>query len=313
MKASSVSFGGAEGAGPWRPGLPWARAVLDRRAAQLLGAGLVGAVLGGWFWQDEIDTLERLQQEVQALQARAAAAGAAPSAQAGAGTARDAVTDAQGHGAEPLLAQQAQVWAWLQQGLHSHGLQVLALRPGALERSEGLPSQTLVLELQGRWQDWQVFERRLGALATWWTPEQWQVVPAGGTDDEARLVWHLRLGWRAESGRAQGGRTATALPLPAWPLLPARAQVTPAGPDDTRPAQQATAWRLQGTWQQDGVWHAVLAQGANRWVVVPGQRLGPQGTPAMRVQQVSASGVELRPTDALQAPLKLELSGEGRR
>ena len=301
--------------------------------ATVLAGWLVGAGAGAFFWLDETVALAQLQDEVQALQARHVPAQPVVHAQP--------VQPPHGND-EPIdtpgAAQALQVWSWLQQGLQAHDLQLQSLRPGVLEQPAGLPSQTLALELQGRWSDWQAFEHRLGTLAPWWTSEQWQVVPlgdAGDTDDKPRggqnvgvvkVQWHVRIGWRPGANRplpggSAAGRADSADSLPAW--LPATTSTTvsaAAAPVQTEPAaphgmELADAdprrWpvrdlQLKGIWQQQGLAHAVLGRGLQQVVVVPGQRVGRED---LRVLRVAETEVILLPADAAGPPLHLSLPG----
>jgi len=311
-----------------------ARAAGWRRQAVPLGTlllgGLAGVGIGGWFWQDETTALAQLQDEVQALHVLQARRPASEAQALAVPPAQPLAADA------PAAAQALQVWAWLQQGLQVHGLQLQSLRPGALEQPAGLPSQTVVLAVQGRWQDWLAFERRLGLLAPWWASEQWQVLALEDrpeADDVVQVQWHARMAWRPTPAVALPPTEVQAgAHLPAWPavvagLAPvggmgqdagvgvgvgvgvasAAAGAGPAGPDPLRwPVKEL---QLQGTWAQSGVWHAVLGRGLQQVVVRPGQRVGREG---LRVQQVSETGLRLLPADAAGPPLQLNLPGASR-
>lgn len=281
--------------------------------AGALCAGL-GLALGALFWWEEIEALQRLREEVGALRGQLQPAPDRP-------VAPQAVA---AHGELPPGPDSGQapiVWPWLQERLQAHGLQVLALRPGAPETLTGLPVQTVALELEGRWSDWQAFERQLDRHAPWWTPVQWQVTPASGPG-QVRMLWHLRWGWRPQ-GLAQAPTPA----LPLWPLEagaapalalfgePAAAAVaaSPAAPPASLPADPALwpvqALRLQGVWQQTGVAHAVLGQGLRQVVVTPGQRVGREGYEVWRVNE---GQVVLRPADGTGPDIHLELTGATR-
>lgn len=257
------------------------------------GAMLLGWWAGALFWQDGADALASAQQALQDLQMRLTSVSGKKQAQASLQAPRHAVaptTEVPGPQLQP-----ARVWAGLQQGLQQHGLQVLALRPGALEQREGLGSQTLTLELQGRWQDWCAFEEGWGAVVPGWLPERWQVTAQADGDGRMKLLWHWRVDAHAELAHlAAAGPTGAPL-----------RQATPTGTG----AVQAGApdVRLYGTWMQAGVWHALLALGDRELRVAPGQSLQPAG---WWVQEVGADAVRLGPGRAGGPGLHLPMQGK---
>lgn len=292
---------------------------------------LAGALLGGGLWWDDIETLAQLRQQAQAL--------AAPPAQGVGGQAAVALaapTESPAILALPEIGHAERVWPWLQQRLQAHGLQVLSLRPGAPETQAAWPTQALALEVQGRWPDWQDFERQLHRHAPWWTVSQWQLAPLGQTSGMVRVQWQVRLAWRpaAAGGTAPdwpqwtaGERAQDAVPVfaVASPLAPTlQALPLPAAVPGTHSEPVATAlsdlspdpmqWpvqtlRLYGTWRQAGSTHAVLGQGPFQVVLTLGQRVGREGH---RLVRIGEDGVVLQPADASQSPFHLNWSG-GRR
>jgi len=299
-----------------------------------LFAGLVcsgvGFGLGGMAWQDDIDALQHLQDEVPALQSRLAASPVSVSPN------ERVATSAQPRAAlfRPDARQAAVFWPVLQQGLQGQGLQLQSMKPGPLESAAGWPTQTVVLDVQGRWDDWRAFEQQLDRHAPWWTVMRWQVTPlaagANGRSDagQVRMQWHFQWGWQPASAAASpapaapvfgpdvsDGPAAPAADMAVSlfaepgvePTLPAAAQTAQtAGPAERWPVQ---ALRLQGVWQQGGVWHAVLGRGLDQVAVAPGQAVGRE---AYRVLRVSADEVVLQPPHSGQAPLRLGWSGGGR-
>ncbi len=299
-----------------------------------LAAGMLslvaGALVGGWVWLDEIEALAQLQAQAQAL--------AAPQGQGSAGqqaAPSDVQTVPSAVLALPMAGHGDSVWPWLQQRMQAHGLQVLSLRPGALESPSGWPTQSFTLEAQGRWQDWQDFERQLHRHVPWWTVSQWQLTPLGQTSDQIRVQWQGRLAWQpATAGGtspdwpqwAPEARPDGAVPLFATvqvqtPSLPA--PVADAGPGaagdplatvapelSPDPLQwPVQALRLYGSWRQAGSTHVVLGQGPFHVVLAPGQRVGREGH---RLARIDEDGVVLQPADAAQSPIHLSWSG-GRR
>lgn len=338
MKASRVLSQGQRLPVPafWRLFLhPFLR---DSRWRPALVVGFVCAGLGAWlgagFWQEDIEALAQLRQEVATLQAAPAAASAtASAAPRSAASAPVSATLATAQTAPPdevagaSAARWTGRWPWLQQGLLAHGLQVLALRPGPIELVEGRLEQTLWLEVQGHWRDWRAFEQQLHREAPWWTVSQWQVVPTGEAG-EVRMQWHWRWAWpdagsQDSAGHETPGRWRPAQPSDATQVfaradaleagasvsrasaLPASAPAfEPLGPDpSTWPVQ---ALRLHGVWWQDGVPHAVLGQGLNLLRVAAGQRVGAEGH---RVLRVGPDEVVLQPAQPGGEPLHLVLKG----
>lgn len=293
--ASAARLAGRHGA---RHGLAlrlrtWARPLAQIQAADAL-AGLVALALGwgvgSWFWQDEAEDLERARHALQVLQGRLASAHRSPASAPGAPAFAPAI---------PV----AGLAGWLSEGLQSHGLQVLALRPGVTAQHEGLISLPLTLELQGRWHDWWAFERQWAAHTGGWTTEQWQMTASAGDADEGRLVWQLRLDGRVMQEVAPLRRPDGSRPVATRTVQGPGTPVTPG-------AAVSAPWRLYGTWSQAGVWHAVLGHGEQQWRVVSGQRLGSSG---VKVLQVGPTSVRLQPDDAGTGFVHLTLMGETRR
>lgn len=331
---------------PWQPLM-----------AGLLCAG-VGFVAGGVPWQDEIDALQHLQQQVSALHSRLAAipltlAPNAADADRRDGAQNDPLNDTL-HGPKKAPAwldvrQAASFWPELQQGLKAQGLQLQALKPGPQEVLAGGLTQTVLLDLQGDWDDWRLFEQQLDRHVPGWAMSRWQVTPlqagANGPGDagQVRMQWHVQWAWREVemAGPAQGaaqtgapprggewlGLVAVSAPvrtasLFAEPGRVARPQSivqsnaqsnaqSVATPEWVGPVEQwpVQALRFQGVWQQAGVLHAVLGSGLQQVVVVPGQAVGRE---AYRVLHVGADEVVLQPPHATQAPLRLGWSGGGK-
>lgn len=302
---------------PWRLGMP------DAQRWRAVVTGLVlcccGAWLGSQFWQDDIETLERLRDEVAALQGQLQ-----PAATVAAAVARAVVDEVP---LEPDSGQAAQLWPWLHQRLQAQGLKVVSLRPGGLEPQALLPTQLVALEVQGRWDDWLAFERQLGQHAPWWTVTQWQVAPTVEVG-QVRMQWHLRWGWRPSGGAGpMDPSQAAASVLPDWPVV---AQATArsgvfqefftAVPTSTLPKADTAlapdprdwpvqALRLQGLWQQGAAAHAVLGSGLQQVVVASGQRVGREAYTVVRVQQ---DGLVLRPPNARGPDIHLGWTGGAR-
>lgn len=281
-----------------------------RRALFWVVPGAVlGAGLGAWWWQQDIESLQHLREEVVTLQSKLQPE---PVKAPTTATAPVRWTD------WPDAAGGAAVWPWLLQGLQVQALQVQSLRPGAVEWVAGLPEQTVVLEVQGRWSDWLAFERQLDRHAPWWTPLQWQVVPAAGAD-QVRMQWHWRWAWRPESAQA---RHAFAPPLWAPATSDGRAVLLFEGPGSAAETAAAnlpepasgpdpSSWavqslRLLGIWQQEGVAHAVLGHGPDRVVLAVGQRVGRTGH---RLVHVGEAQAVLQAPERSEPPLHLVLTG----
>lgn len=307
------------------------RLLRDPRWPQALGVGLACAALSAGlatvWWQEDIESLARVRQEVAALQAVPPASAAA--AVSAAPLQPSPLSPAEAVGT--VVPQETQRWSWLLQGLQAHGLRVLAFRPGPIERVEGRREQTLVLEVQGPWGDWRAFEQRLHHEAAGWTVRQWQVVPTGDAG-EVRMQWHWRWAWPEASPQPPAGGQAWApwrptpptgeptLFAPSGDLGLAASRARSAAPQEppsdplARPALgpdpltwPVQALRLHGVWFQDGVPHAVLGQGLNLTRVVPGQRVGDEGH---RVLRVGPDVVVLQPAQPGAAPLHLLMKGE---
>jgi len=262
--------------------------------------------------------LEALETEVAQLQDRLSAAPVPRPLQ-------DAV---QGSGASersawldgPTQEQGAAVWPWLQQRLQDQGLQVIALRPQGLS-AEGLPEQTVQLQLQGRWRDWLALSQAMAVHAPWWVVDQWQVTPVGVGD--VRIELQARVGWlplllldpkRAVWAGPQwpvaaraGEPPATDALLFGLPEVAAAAQLpsTPVLPQDPR-HWPVRALRLQGVWQEAGQWHALLGAGLAQATVRVGQRVGQEG---LRVRRVDMAGVALA-ADSGESIVRLAWQGD---
>lgn len=266
--------------------------------AGLLGAGSVVGCFGpSWA---EIDALEG---EVAQLQARVSAAPVLPSVNAD-------PEDNMGVLNWPGQDQAMVVWPWLQQVLQMQGLQVLALRPQGVSVSD-VPEQTVLLHLQGRWDDWLALAQHMAALAPWWWVDQWQVVPA--PEGQVRLELLTRLAWwptalqdpRRSAWEAPDAPQAGARPALGSELFGVRQAITSVSSLQAANAEAVvglsalspdprhwpvSALQLQGVWQQAGQWHAVLGAGLVLTTVRAGQRLGPEG---WRVHRVDRDGVTL--------------------
>lgn len=312
---------------PWQPLI-----------AGLLCAG-VGFVVGGVPWQDEIDALQHLQQEVPALHSRLAAMPVVPAPSAGAADAdlrRAELNGPQRLTNWPDVRQAAAFWPGLQQRLQGRGLQLQSLKPGPQEVLAGWSTQTVLLDVQGLWDHWRMFEQQLDQYVPGWVVSRWQVTPlqaaANGSGDtgQVRMQWHVQWAWpadvsavSAEASLPGGGewpdglavlapaRTAPLFAVPGVATSPqsnAQSAVTTelVGPAAQWPVQ---ALRFQGVWQQAGVLHAVLGSGLQQVVVAPGQAVGRE---AYRVLRVGPDEVVLQPPHAAQAPLRLGWSGGGK-
>lgn len=268
-------------------------------------AGLAGLCLALWLGAPDLQALEGLEAEVvrleDLLQTPAKALPAGPALP---------VPD------WPTPGEAAAFWLWLQQGLQSHRLQLLALHPQGVAMARGLPEQGVRLRVQGLWQDWLRLEQALDAQAPWWVTEQWQVWPASAGSQEMRIELQARLGW------APAAPQEPPTPARQWPVWAAPAPVvqaavpsvqTPMGSPASSPARQGAAdagrgpeLRLLGIWRQPDGAYAVLDAGQQQLVVKSGQ---PVAGGAWRLRQVGEAAVQLQGQQAGQRLLHLTMQG----
>lgn len=322
----------------------WGAAWLQSQPVGDLGAGvlslLVGALLGGGFWMDEMEALGQLRSQAASLAHLQPQAPKPPPPQGTSGQRGAASGGSTGaaHGLVlPELARSDSAWPWLQQRMQVHRLELLSMRPGPLETQTGWPTQTLTLDVQGRWQDWLDFERQLHRHAPWWTVTQWQITPLAQGSDRVRVQWQGRLAWQPANaaGPAQdwpqwvpraGPQDLQDQAVPLFAVQPAlpQGQSVPATvvagpgvqPDPTAEAVRemspdpsqwtVQALRFYGTWRQAGRTHAVLGHGPYQQVLALGQRVGRDGH---RLARIGEDGVLLQPADAAQTPIHLSWSG----
>ena len=289
----------------------------SRRWGLASAACLTAALATAWLAGPEDADLHALQSEVAQLQARAAPAASAPAAAA----LDEPVPD------WPLPGEAGAVWPWLQQRLQAHGLQLLSLRPQAVGSVKGMPEQLVGLRLHGRWNDWLAVQQAMDVHVPWWLTGSWQVLRADPHSGEVRIELQARIGWLPQGLKTHPTRarvwpswtTEAVRPLAGEALFAAPsspsaavAAATPAQagvgsrPRDPRDPRQwpVGALRLQGTWHQAGVGHAVLGAGSDLVTVVSGQRLGAEGH---RVVRVGDAQVELVSGPAAGPPLRLVL------
>ena len=281
----------------WQQQLPW-----------FLGTALLGQCGVSWLSGPDADDLAAREAEVAQWQARVPQV---PTPKAGQGGVEGGGSSGDGTHLAPWPASQqtAAVWTWLQQGAQAQGLQVLAMRPQAMgpapQGAHALPEQALLLQLQGRWQDWQALNQAWLAQAPWFLPLHWHVVPAGA--EAVRIELQARVGlWPAvlQDQRAPQWSAPQWSSWEAAPILAASPFGVPADTGSTAvvaPSSPAPLsadprhWpvhglRLQGVWQQSGQWHAVLGAGLMLTTVRVGQQVGQEG---YRVRQVGMDGVVL--------------------
>lgn len=288
----------------------------QRRWLVYLGAGLVALVGVLWLCGPGAEESAALEAEVARSQARlppvpvpqAVSVPAVPTS-AASGTA-DSPPWPQPHQTDFL-------WPWLQQRARAQGLTVLALRPQSAEAANpgppgagkpALPEQTVLLHLQGRWDDWLALSRDLVEHASWWLVTHWLVVPADA--GEVRIELQARAGLWPTMAPVPDGAVWTG---PHWPVARVTPQAAlfgmpqakglaqthegePAPAAPLPPSPDPRQWpvhdlHLQGVWQQSGQWHAVLGAGLSQTTVRAGQRVGQQG---YHVQRVGLDGVVLR-------------------
>jgi hypothetical protein len=282
----------------------------------MLVAGLLGLGVSGWLAGPDSEAMEALEHEVVQLQSRLQ--GASPPR-----VARNTPEPVVQHW--PGSGDGATAWPWLQQKLQAQSLQVLALRPQAITTVQGLPQQTVLLRLQGRWRDWLALERAFDAHAPWWAIDQWQVVPAGTGSAEVRIELQARWGlwppglqgatpvaqvwptWSVDGDASGAQAELFGLPSPVPSAAVAQAsEALVAWPSDPRqwPVRDL---RLLGVWWQEGTVHAVLGKGLNQVQLAPGQRVGLEG---YRVRRVSGAGVELAAPDPSGPVLYLTWQGD---
>ena len=309
---------------------------------------LAGALLGGGFWLEEIEGLAKLQAQAESLALMhppSEATGQALPQPQGVSGKRAATTDMSAGAlsavALPGITRSDNAWPWLQQRMQAHGLQVLSLRPGPLQTQAGWPTQTLTLDVQGRWQDWQDFELQLHRHAPWWTVTQWLITPLAQAGDRVRVQWQGRLAWQPAgvagpagdwpqwtpgAARQEGQERGPKLPAPVFAVVQAPSQAQSAQPmADASSGMQPVplvqtlsgysadpsqwpvqALRFHGTWRQAGRTHAVLGHGPYLQVLALGQRVGREGH---RLSRIDEDGVLLQSANAVQHPVHLSWSG----
>lgn len=279
---------------------------LRRHLLVLAGACLSGVALAWWWWPLDTEALDVLRQEVAQLQAQTQVQvpdqphkQQRPAADAAAGD-EQLVWD------EPALAEAEMVWPWLQQRMQAQGLQVLLLRPQAVNMDKGLPEQAVALRLQGRWRDWLVLEEALHEHVPWWVIDQWQVMPAAAQSEDVRIELQARLGLQPPGWRREERQRV----WPLWPQTSVSPQTTgaPLFASAQTPAPLVSAseaagglsadprgWpmdqlRLLGVWRQAGTAHAVVAVGQDPVVLRLGQQIGRE---AFRVRRIGDDHVDL--------------------
>ena len=281
----------------WQQQMPW-----------FVGAAVLGLCSVVWLSGPDADDLAAREAEVAQWQARVSQLPTPKVAQVVAARA-GLLGDGTHLPPWPASQQTAAVWTWLQEGAQAQGLQVLAMRPQGMSSlsagGEALPEQALLLQLQGRWQDWQALNRAWLAQAPWFLPLQWHVVPAGA--EAVRIELQTRVGlWPAvlQAQRVPQWSAALWPPVETVPIgvanpfgVPAEAGATAAVvPSSSAPlSADPRQWpvhglHLQGVWQQSGQWHAVLGDGLTLTTVRVGQQVGQEG---YRVRKVGMDGVVL--------------------
>jgi len=277
------------------------RPALQRAARRWIWA-LAGSMagMGGMLWwnADVIEQHSQLQRKVQGLQGVARPVGSAVHALPAGFDLIDRL---------PAQSSASRLGLDLQNGLESQGLQVLALRPQALQTGLPLPSQAVALRLQGRFLDFSQAWTALVDAGPVWTLDRLTVVPslpAGQLQwDGVWRAW-LRPDAAAEQAWPVGWVTSTrpGLSLGNDPFVPPGSAL--AGPavnaSDVAPAALSAdprQWplasiRLVGVWQQADRVQAVLSAGSH-WVALGvGARLAVEG---YRVKAVYPELVELQP------------------
>lgn len=265
-------------------------------ALAVVMAGVVGVF---WWNADVIEQHSQLQHKVQGLQ----------------GVARPVVSAALALPAGlnlidrlPAQSSASRLGLDLQHGLEPQGLQVLALRPQALQTGLPLPSQAVAVRLQGRFSDFSQAWTALVDAGPVWTLDRLTVVsslPAGQLQwDGVWRAW-LRPDAAAEQAWPAGWGTSPRPGLPAGkdPFVPAVSAL--AGPavsaSDLAPAAlpaDPRQWplasiRLVGVWQQADSMQAVLSAGPHWAALGAGARLAQEG---YRVKAVHPESVELQPS-----------------
>lgn len=273
----------------------------QRRALMLAMVALLGGGGVVWVFGPALDEVDALETAVAKLQAQPPLTRSVP-AQAWSTQAASAPPEPVASTDWPEPVQATTLWPWLQQRLQAQGLRVLALRPQTMNATaSGLPEQAVVLQLQGRWLDWQTWSQDMAAHATWWRVDQWQLVPAEA--GQVRIELQARVGLQPDR---------STWVAPEWPLVRAALDsrdslfglhgaqevggsrvsaphaLESASPDPR--GWPVRALRLQGLWQQADQWHAVLGNGLAQVTVRAGQRVGQEG---YRVQRIAPDGVVL--------------------
>jgi len=289
-----------------------------RRWAWSVGGVIAGgAMVLGWD-VDVYEQHEQLQQKVQALKEAAPPVVAQP-AVANPSQGAPALIDHL-----PAQGDAASLWLALQKGLAQQELQVLALRPQALQPGAALPSQAVALRLQGRYADVAIAWQSLVDAGSVWTLDRMTVTasgPAGQLQwDGLWRVW-MRPDAAAEQAwpsawRLAAGRNVSPVADPFASGLPTVAALAPGASEPVSAALSSdprqwplAAVRLLGVWQQGESLQAVLGAGAH-WVVLgPGARLALED---YRVKTVHPDAVELQPRHGLGAVQILRLEGNFR-
>ena len=286
------------------------------RAARRWGWALAAALLGMggvlWWGADAIEAHSQLQQQVQRLGGSAKAESRVSS------TLPDA-PDFMVHLPAPGSADH--LGLALQEGLLAQGLQVLAMRPQALQTGGPLPSQPVALRWQGRFSDFSQAWASLVDAGPVWTLDRLTVVPGASADQlQWDGVWRAWLrpdaateqawpaGWvtSPRSGLTEGFNPfVTAASVSASEAMAAEAETSAALPAD--PHQwPVSAIRLVGVWQQADRVQAVLSAGAH-WVVLgAGAPLAREG---YRIRAVYPESVELQPRRSAEPVRVLRLEG----
>lgn len=282
-------------------GLPVDRLALQRAARRWIWAltGALAGLLGVLGWEADVwAQREQLQQLLQGLRSAARAPAAASSAPP---PSMDLIDRLPTHSSASRLGLD------LQSGLASLGLQVLALRPQALQTGGPLPSQAMVVHLQGRWADFGHAWTTLVDAGPVWTIDRLTVVPdaSAGTlqwegvwrawlrpDAAAEQAWPV--GWVTAprpGGSAGRDPLVSAVSARTGPALEASEAAAAALPTDPR-QWPLTSVRLVGVWQQADQALAVLSAGPH-WVALgTGASLALEG---YRVKAIHPESVELQP------------------
>lgn len=274
-----------------------------RRALWLWGsAGLVlGLLLSALWWRDMLVQTWALWEELEHLQAQVL-----PQPPA----ADRVVPPLHPHTTAPTPRESDAAWHWLRLRLQAHGLRIESWQAEPVQATTVLHSQLATLRVQGAWADWLAFCQQLVAHAPWWRWERWLVQPAGADAAAGQVLVDAQ--WRLWLLPEPEGETAYARNWPQWPVTLAREPTrlfmqtelaqAPTNPEPKEPG----GWRLWGVWTQAGQLHAVLGRGSEWTVLSPGQVLAPDG---WRLERITAQGVDLQPTRAGGALLRLPWPG----